>query len=154
MKNTVLEHRKENVEFMGNELTPLKSVDFKKLRDYIKSNLNMFYMKTVQENIRFEVLAMREYNDSSIWDILFLLNYGEYGFMNFIKDNDWVQNVIESEYQEQVNFYGLNYNKARLYSQIAERIEGKNEVNRKVFFIHREYIPKFKEDLKGMTNEY
>ena len=154
MKNTVLEKRKENVKFMDSELTPLKSIDIKKLREYIKNNLNMFYMKTVQENIRFEVLAMREYNDSSIWDILFLLNYGEYGFMNFIKDNDWVQNVIESEYQEQVNFYGLNYNKARLYSQIAERIEGKNEVNRKVFFIHREYIPKFKEDLKGMTNEY
>lgn len=154
MKNTVLEKRKENVKFMDSELTPLKSIDIKKLREYIKNNLNMFYMKTVQENIRFEVLAMREYNDSSIWDILFLLNYGEYGFMNFVKDNDWVQNVIESEYQEQVNFYGLNYNKARLYSQIAERIEGKNEVNRKVFFIHREYIPKFKEDLKGMTNEY
>ena len=150
MKNSTLKTNKNSFKFADEyTINPIKIIDITRFKEYIKANKNMFYMKDVIDNVRFEVLAYKEYGtDSSLWDILFLLNYGEYGFMNFVKDNDWVQNVIDDEFTVEKKFYGYNYNEERLKNQISNKIIKKNDINRKVIFIKQEYISKFKDDIK------
>lgn len=156
MKSSTLKTNKNSFKFADEyTINPIKIIDIPRFKEYIKANKNMFYMKDVIDNVRFEVLAYKEYGtDSSLWDILFLLNYGEYGFMNFVKDNDWVQNVIDDEFTVEKKFYGYNYNEERLKNQISNKIIKKNDINRKVIFIKQEYISKFKDDIKEFIISY
>ena len=74
--------------------------------------------------------------------------------MNFVKNNDWVQNVIDDEVTIEKNFYRYNYNEERLKNQISNKIIKKNDINRKVIFIKQEYISKFKDDIKEFIISY
>lgn len=154
MKNTILKYREETIDFEKYKLNPVNIIDIIKLRKYIKSNLNMFYMKNVNDNLRFEVLAYKEYKDSSLWDILFLLNYGDEGMFNFVKSDEWVNKEIETELNKQIQMYKPYFDYKKLKEVIKERIENKNDKNRKVLFIKPEYIPVFKEAIKEMVYDF
>ncbi|CBZ42187.1 hypothetical protein [Campylobacter phage CP81] len=120
----------------------------------MKNNLSMFYVKEMNDNVRFEVLALREYNDSSLWDILMILNFGENGILNFAKGDTWVSDNAENQYKEQQEYFSPNFKPEDLYNQILSKIQKKNESRRKVIFIKRQFIPQFKESIKDMLNVF
>ncbi|ANH51287.1 hypothetical protein PC5_00168 [Campylobacter phage PC5] len=153
MKNSIL-NNKIMVDFNGFSLSPTYSVNIPKLREFMKNNLSMFYVKEMNDNVRFEVLALREYNDSSLWDILMILNFGENGILNFAKGDTWVSDNAENQYKEQQKYFSPNFKPEDLYNQILSKIQKKNESRRKVIFIKRQFIPQFKESIKDMLNVF
>lgn len=153
MKNSVL-NNKINVSFNGFSLSPTYAVNIPKLREFMKNNLSLFYVKEMNDDVRFEVLAMREYNDSSLWDILMILNFGENGILNYAKSDTWINDNTDNQYEEQQEYYSPNFVADDLYNQILTKFQNKNEARRKVIFIKREFIPQFKEEIKGMLNVF
>lgn len=149
MNNSVLLKTKQ-VSYNNKQLSPINRVNMKRLKEYILNNLNQFYTAEVQNDIRFEVLAYRVYQDSSLWDILMLLNYSEDGVFGFAKNSDWVNDTIENRFNK-MNTYFLPYiNKQEMVNMVSDKVETENETKRTVLFIKEEYVPKFREDLKSM----
>lgn len=123
----------------------------KKLSDKFISDLSGFwYYKNVQDNTRLELLAYTEYSDSSMWDILFLINQMD-NVWDLPKSEDYIATVV----QEKMDEFNFLFSEARMAEtkdmrekELYEMYFQLNEKHRKLRFINKQHIPNFLEAVR------
>lgn len=127
---------------------------YKKITDdFLKENENFWYYKNIQDNTRLELLAHLEYDNSSLWDILFVINQMD-NVWDLPKSEDYVSSMTETKTEEFLTLFGqermeetLNLRRESIYTMYFNQ----NEKHRKFRFFYIQYLPNLIEKLKANT---
>lgn len=119
--------------------------------EFIANNKSFWYYKDIQDNTRLELLAHTEYNDSSLWDILFVINQMD-NIWDLPKSEDYVNELA----QQKVDEFALLFGKSRMQETLELRTQelyqkyfDLNEKHRRFRFINKQQIPNLMELIKA-----
>jgi len=126
---------------------------YKKLSDeFLAENNKYWYYKNIHDDSRLELIAYTEYQDSSLWDILFIINQMD-NVWDLPKSGDYINTISEQKVKKFNELFGasrmnetLTFRTQQIYDQYFEL----NEKHRRFRFIYSEYIPNFLEQIKAI----
>jgi hypothetical protein len=149
MYNSVLNFPKIQVE--GKEYFNIFLLDKNKTFEFIDNNPQMFYAKLILDDSKLEALAFKEYNDSSLWDMLLIINKLDSVF-DLPKSPDYIHSKTESELSSWIGKFQIN-NEAIIKSkrqEIYNKNFALNEKHRNFKFLYLEYITVFLEGVRDV----
>jgi hypothetical protein len=116
---------------------------------FLNLRKHMFYYSIIPNNSRLELLAHLEYNDSSMWDILFVINK-----MNSVFSLPQSADILYYKLEEKIalwqNTFKLSAEDLEIYKEAWYlELEIENEKHRKFRFVKKEYITQLITDLKA-----
>lgn len=134
----------------NNEVKNPFNFNTKKAKEILEKYPYMFYTKIIVDNVRPEVLAYKEYNDSSLWDIIVMLNYTNTLWI-FPKDQDWIDEQSEARVDLWEKTFSVTLStekRAQKKEEFRLEFEEENEKRRTVILLKKEYLTLFKEKFK------
>jgi hypothetical protein len=118
----------------------------------VDANSHMFYTKVCQDDEKLEALAYKEYNDSSLWDVLFVINK-----MKSVYDLPKNQDIVYSESVDYFNEWKAKFpyiqNQQTLdniFKAIHSRKVTSNEKYRVIRYIYPDYLTVFLDQVKNV----
>lgn len=118
---------------------------------FINNNPDYWYYKNIQDNTRLDVIAYKEYNDSSMWDILFYINQMD-NIWDLPKSEDYINTLTEDKMREFDNLFGsdrIDETRTLRRAEIYKDLFSQNEKHRRFRFINKKYIPTLIATIKG-----
>jgi hypothetical protein len=118
----------------------------------VDNNPYMFYTKVCQDDEKLESLAYREYNDSSLWDILFVINKME-SVYDLPKNQDIVYNESIDYFNEwKTKFPYITDQKTldNVFNNIHSQKIADNEKYRVLLYIYTDYLTIFLDQVKNV----